>query len=564
MRTHMTSPAFPATASRLMRQILFGLVGILGILAALFLQTSCSSWGSGKRTANIAPSNLAYSSSTAAYTTGMDITPNHPSSQGGAVQSYVVAPPLPLGLSLDASTGVISGRPTAITAEAPYVVTAINAAGSTTASLLLKVNPPAPVITTQPASQDISSGLTVTFSVVASGTGTLTYQWQKDEVAIPGEVNATYTTPPVSHPATFKVVVKDAYGGQAESDEATLGVLPGTLVEVLPLSVGRYDHAVVLLQDKRTLIVGGRSSAGPLATLEIYDPAGKSFTTVPATLNQARVSPTATLFADGTVLILGGWNSAGYVASAEIFNPSGNTLTPVGSMSHPRALHTATLLADGTVLIVGGTDGNPVGEIEYFDPTNSSFRSAGILNTARIFPSTCHLQDGTVLVAGGWDGTASLDSAELYTPSPSHGDDSMVVLPNRLIHRRYLHTATVLANGTVLLSGGIGPTGTLATAELFTPTNGIFTATGSLKAARQIHAAILLADGTVLVSGGWNGSGVVASFERYDPGTGQFAGVSGPAQGFHSQTATLQDDGNVLIAGGYNGAPLAGSALWKK
>ncbi len=86
------------------------------------------------------PSNLAYSTNPAVYTRGVAITPNTPTSSGGEVESYSVAPPLPAGLVLNASTGVISGTPTVMVATASYTVTATNSHGSTTASVSITVN----------------------------------------------------------------------------------------------------------------------------------------------------------------------------------------------------------------------------------------------------------------------------------------------------------------------------------------------------------------------------------------------------------------------------------------
>ena len=88
------------------------------------------------------PSTLTYSTNPAVYRVGTAITPNTPSSGGSAVVSYSVSPSLPAGLSLDASTGVIGGTPTAVTSTATYTVTATNSAGSTTAILSITVNPP--------------------------------------------------------------------------------------------------------------------------------------------------------------------------------------------------------------------------------------------------------------------------------------------------------------------------------------------------------------------------------------------------------------------------------------
>ena len=110
-------------------------VGLVGLA-----NTNCGSSGGGLT----APSNLTYSSNPAVYTLGTAIAPNTPSSGGGAVASYSVSPALPAGLSLNPTTGVITGTPTAITATANYRVTATNATGNTTATLSITVNDAAP------------------------------------------------------------------------------------------------------------------------------------------------------------------------------------------------------------------------------------------------------------------------------------------------------------------------------------------------------------------------------------------------------------------------------------
>jgi hypothetical protein len=88
---------------------------------------------------DIAPSALTYSSNPATYTTGSAITINTPTISGGALVSYVVSPALPAGLTLNSSTGVISGTPTTLTAASNYTITATNTGGFTTASLSIAV-----------------------------------------------------------------------------------------------------------------------------------------------------------------------------------------------------------------------------------------------------------------------------------------------------------------------------------------------------------------------------------------------------------------------------------------
>src|SRR5947208_13522052 len=62
------------------------------------------------------------------------------------------------------------------------------------------VTPVAPAITTQPASQTVSAGQTATFTVAATGTAPLSYQWQKNGTAIGAATAASYTAPPSTSP----------------------------------------------------------------------------------------------------------------------------------------------------------------------------------------------------------------------------------------------------------------------------------------------------------------------------------------------------------------------------
>ncbi|MGV3708957.1 MAG: kelch repeat-containing protein [Gemmatimonas sp.] len=120
---------------------------------------------------------------------------------------------------------------------------------------------------------------------------------------------------------------------------------------------------------------------------------------------------------------------------------------------------------------------------------------------------------------------------------------------------RTLHTATVLANGRVLVVGGqtIGaPFSTFASAELYDPNAGTWSATGSLATPRENHIAVRLANGKVLIAGGYSIEQQVRlrSAEIYDPAAGTWSSASNLSVARDNAVAHLLGDGRVLVVGG--------------
>jgi hypothetical protein len=187
-------------------------------------------------------------------------------------------------------------------------------------------------------------------------------------------------------------------------------------------------------------------------------------------------------------------------------------------MNTARQNHTATLLANGKVLIAGGNYGNsPIYySAELYDPATGTWTNTGEMNTSRNNSTATLLPNGKVLVAGG--GSSGYNSAELYYPATGSW-----TLTGSMNTARALHKATLLRNGKVLVVGGYGYIGAnltyFSSAELYDPTSGMWTNTGSLKTAREAHAVNLLPNGKLLVAGG-DGSGFSypPNAELYDAG----------------------------------------------
>lgn len=122
------------------------------------------------------PVGLTYATNPATYVLGTPIATNTPTHGGGAVASYSVSPPLPPGLSLAGTTGLITGTPTALSAPASYTVTASNAGGSTTAILSIAVKGPGlsgPVYPVNPAIYFRGVRIASNTPTVAGGVATL-------------------------------------------------------------------------------------------------------------------------------------------------------------------------------------------------------------------------------------------------------------------------------------------------------------------------------------------------------------------------------------------------------
>ena len=248
------------------------------------------------------------------------------------------------------------------------------------------------------------------------------------------------------------------------------------------------------------------------------------------------------------------------------FTPSvGGTSSPAAASGVRRdGHHSATALTDARVLVSGG--GEPA---QLFDPAEGTWTPTGPMVVKRsahtatmldgpackpasngtgrsALPSWCH----RVLVVGGVGDAGSLASAELFDPKTATW-----AATGSLALKRFGHTATLLGDGTVLVAGGAeaghGPF--RAEAEVYDPAKGTWAAAGTMEIGRAYHSATLLDDGTVLVAGGQGAAHdkSLADAVVYTPATRTWAAVPhlmSARRALH--TAALLPGGKVLVAGG--------------
>ena len=170
-----------------------------------------------------APSGLTYATPNATYLLNQPITNNVPSISGGVVTTYQIAPQLPAGLHLDATTGIISGTPTVTTTTQTFVVTASNEGGDSTTSLTIQVyaaTPPTNLSYTV-ANTNYMVGVAIAAnSPSSSGGAVVSYAISPDlpgglSMNGAGVITGTPTTP--QGPQTYTITASNAGGSTQTS-----------------------------------------------------------------------------------------------------------------------------------------------------------------------------------------------------------------------------------------------------------------------------------------------------------------------------------------------------------
>jgi hypothetical protein len=330
-------------------------------------------------------------------------------------------------------------------------------------------------------------------------------------------------------------------------------------VQIAGPSPGSVQGATVALgADGRILVAGGE--------VRMWDPRQRQWTSqMSGGAAARRYWHTATTLRRGPTILVGGLETAdgsdrpqNAVASVSLWNAKLDAWSVGPSLLTPRVAHAAALLLSDEVLIVGGAStahrgrafGPLLSNVELVSDKTTSTRAS--MTAARAYHTATTLADGRVLVIGGVDENGqALASTELYDPRA----DRWTAGPSLLAARRE-HTATLLPDGSVLVVGGFDSNGRgLPETERWRPDTPAWQAAGLLAAARGQHQATLLRSGDLLISGGVREStgerfmSPVLSLELRNAASGEWQPAGELPLSMRDLRALLMHDDTVLLFG---------------
>lgn len=432
-----------------------------------------------------------------------------------------------------------------------FAISILSACGGGSTNSTNTPNNPTPVsVSISPATTSVDQGATLQFSASVTGGGNQAVTWSVQEGAAAGSITpAGLYKAPASAMGVHVVATSAADPSKSSSALVTVNVVSVSLPATAKVHPGQTRQFKAA--------VAGTVVKDVNWTLE-EGSAGGGITSdglYTAPMSGGPFHVTARSVADpskaATALVV--------VADAGFRTLNTSTL-------QPRISHTATLLPNGKVLIVGGNkcdssgcSGPRLSSAELFDPATETFTATGSMSFARNSHTATLLNNGTVLVTGGNGNPA----AEVYDPVTGVFTKvgNMTDISTNLGDQpgsRLGHTASLLMDGRVLIAGGeaedlngFGPVA-LGTAEIYDPATRSFSRVGDLPDEVLFHTASVLLDGRVLVAGGNDNFGpeMSPSVAVFDATSKSFSASVSLPSGRAYHTATTLNDGRVLITGG--------------
>src|SRR3954447_2623170 len=308
-------------------------------------------------------------------------------------------------------------------------------------------------------------------------------------------------------------------------------------------------HASVLPDGK--VLTWGRSDRQET----LWDPTTGSFQSIPRPADL--FCSGHALLPDGRLIVMGGHSGTDNIGIAvtNLFDYVSRTWSPGPTMQNGRWYPSVLALPNGEALVVsgGGTDGTLNTIPEVLSPSGTTLRSlTAAASSINYYPMMFVAPNGSVFIAGP-------DRTTGYLTTGGAGGKSTG--PSSAYGYRDYGSAVMYEPGKILLVGGGGPTNSAERIDL--NAGGTWQSAGAMRVARRQMNATLLADGTVLITGGTNASGFnnpptdanVLAAERWSPSGGWTQLARQTHYRLYHSNALLLPDGRVLSVG--SGQPSA-------
>jgi hypothetical protein len=268
---------------------------------------------------------------------------------------------------------------------------------------------PAPTITTQPTAQSVAVGATATFTVAATGSGTLGYQWYRNGSPITGGTSASYTTAATvatDNGASFSVLVTNA-GGAVISNAVTLTVTGGTCTAA-PSAPGTLSATTMSATSIALSWVASTAEVACPVNYDIFRSTTAGFT--PSTTNQIGMAQPGTTYTDTG--LTAGTTYYYLVDAVDSSGPSANSnqasaMVPATGAPAPDFMLAVT---PNTVTVNAGSSGTTTVTVE---PQNGFSTNSAVTFTCSGLPAgaTCNFSPVTVSTTGSMGATLTVNTA---------------------------------------------------------------------------------------------------------------------------------------------------------